>query len=668
MKIKKPLEPNLHEATDFRPRLGRYGKDTDLPTLAAIKKAIGPKTKRSNSKISSKGGGRIRPQRGFHQRVVVKARVVKMNSSSNAKKNLRAHVQYLVRSGVSKVGEKPSFFTAEDNLQKKDINEQIMKWGDDRHHFRFIISPEKGRDLDLEEYTKSVMKGFERDLDEKLTWFATCHYNTDEPHIHVVVRGVGKDGNPLTIAKDYIRHGLRELAQKEATKSLGERNELDLKKELTRDVTALKWTSLDSSIEREISQSANSSIRLFKDLKLKSEVSKIYREVKLQRLQFLKKHDLSFEVTPGVWKLSKGVKEILQSVAKLNNVNKLVSKHLQGREALSTLVVHEKGDQIPEPIRGEVLGVGNQDALGLKKYILVSGMDGKNHFIEPSKFSVKLGIPLKEGQLVKVYNEHKPHLADLVIKTFSDQRGGVFDEKEFQDHVQISVRKGSWKLPEDVIIENYLERYSTRVSSLEDNGILKAIGSRRFNVPSDLHGQVESLDKKLEKSAHVTIEVESYLTLRQQVKYQGATWLDYPDQIREASNLSAFGIKVQNATQERAEHFKQSRISEIDRSYKTLEALDQNRLKEKLKKSYGPEDFPEYAKKLEGVVKKHKILGTGIYEVIKTNTGFFVRKLKPKDSRLPIGSFVEVEQTRGGSRVRQISKDGNTRKAKGKSR
>lgn len=220
MKSKKPLEPILPGVTDFRPRLARFGKDADLPTLAAIRKAIGSKSKRSNSKQDWKGSGRIRPQRGLNQRVVVKARVVKKKGSANAKKNLRAHVHYLVRSGVSKAGESPKFFNSEEINTKKEISELISNWSEDRHHFRFIISPEKGHDLDLTEYTKTLVKEFEKDLGEKLTWFGTCHYNTDEPHIHVVVRGVGKDGNTLSISKDYIRHGLRELAQQIATKSL----------------------------------------------------------------------------------------------------------------------------------------------------------------------------------------------------------------------------------------------------------------------------------------------------------------------------------------------------------------------------------------------------------------------------------------------------------------
>ncbi len=128
MKIKKPLEPILPGVSEFRPCLPRYVRDSDVSALSMIKKVLAKKSRRSNAKFGAKGEGRIRPQRGFQQRVVVKARVVKMNSQT-AKQNLRAHVQYLVRSGVSKAGESPRFFTNEHTNTKKDIDEEIRCLG-----------------------------------------------------------------------------------------------------------------------------------------------------------------------------------------------------------------------------------------------------------------------------------------------------------------------------------------------------------------------------------------------------------------------------------------------------------------------------------------------------------------------------------------------------------
>lgn len=668
MKIKKPLEPILPGTTDFRPRLARYGRDAELPALRSLKAAMSTQTKRTNTKSGSKGAGRIRATKGFNQRVVVKARVVKMNGSASAKRNLRAHVQYLVRSGVSKTGESPSFFTQDERQTKQDINKEISKWGDDKHHFRFIVSPEKGRDLELESYTRSVIKGLEADLNEKLTWFATCHYNTDEPHVHVVVRGIGKDGNSLHIAKDYIRHGFRELAQKEATKCLGERNELDLKQTLSREITALKWTGLDSSIENDIKRSPDSSIRLYKDFTHQTEITKVYKEAKLQRLQFLKKHDLSIEVSPGVWRLSNDAKATLNSVAKLEKVQRIVAQHLTGRAALSSLVLYEKGEELQEPIRGEVLGVGYQDGFQTQKYILISADDGRNHFIEPSRFSVQRGFSLRKGQIVNVYHEQKTHSADEVIKRFSDERRGSFDEKAFQEHVQQKVANGSWELPPDVFIEDYLERYKTRVSSLEDAGILTRTGDRRYLVPEDLHEKVKVLDEKLGKRAHVTIGIESFLSIEQQVKHLGATWLDSLGLEETAISLTPFSNRVQNAIKTRQEHLTQMGIPAQERNYQTLKTREENKLKEGLIRIYGKEVSPPQGVKIEGVVRRYKILGTGVHQVIKTKDGFIARKLSNKDARIPIGSSVQIETSKRGLRIKEILSREQVNKTKSRSR
>ena len=59
---------------------------------------------------------------------------------------------------------------------------------DDRHHFRLIVSPEDTMELeDLRGFTRELMADAERDLGTKLDWVAVDHWNTDNPHVHVLV-------------------------------------------------------------------------------------------------------------------------------------------------------------------------------------------------------------------------------------------------------------------------------------------------------------------------------------------------------------------------------------------------------------------------------------------------------------------------------------------------
>jgi hypothetical protein len=72
------------------------------------------------------------------RRVVVKARVVRQKAGASAP--LSAHLRYLQRDGVSKEGEPARKFGAVE--QDSDARRFAERCEGDRHHFRFIVSPD----------------------------------------------------------------------------------------------------------------------------------------------------------------------------------------------------------------------------------------------------------------------------------------------------------------------------------------------------------------------------------------------------------------------------------------------------------------------------------------------------------------------------------------------
>ena len=42
---------------------------------------------------------------------------------------------------------------------------------------------------------------------------AATHHNTEHPHIHVALRGVDRDGHALRLHRDFIKQGMREIAE-----------------------------------------------------------------------------------------------------------------------------------------------------------------------------------------------------------------------------------------------------------------------------------------------------------------------------------------------------------------------------------------------------------------------------------------------------------------------
>jgi hypothetical protein len=204
---------------EFRIRPGRVRSSSGQRVRPFIAQALAA-TQRAGGSISRHGKiGRQRSRFGKGQRAsiqanrfitsssrgaVVKARVVR-NSGRSAP--LATHLSYLRREGVTRDGEKAHLFgPGSDKINPKDFAERCEG---DRHHFRFIVSPDDATEMsDLKSFTRDLAVQMEKDLDTKLDWAGVAHWNTEHPHIHLIIRGVRDDGENLVIARDYIKQGM----------------------------------------------------------------------------------------------------------------------------------------------------------------------------------------------------------------------------------------------------------------------------------------------------------------------------------------------------------------------------------------------------------------------------------------------------------------------------
>ncbi|NWE53251.1 DUF3363 domain-containing protein [Brevundimonas sp. P7753] len=180
------------------------------------------------------------------QRVIVKALVSRHVGKAAARAgSLAAHVAYLGRSGAGVEGTRPDFFDRTDDGVEAAL--ETRGWSGDRHHFRFIISPQHGdRIADLRGYVREVMARVSADLGEpELRWMATCHYDTDQPHAHVLVRGRRGDGRDLVIPRDYMGYGFRARAQEVAQERLGDLSRVEAERRVWKETQADRFTGLD---------------------------------------------------------------------------------------------------------------------------------------------------------------------------------------------------------------------------------------------------------------------------------------------------------------------------------------------------------------------------------------------------------------------------------------
>jgi type IV secretory pathway VirD2 relaxase len=375
---------------DFHIRLGRIrssrmqrAKPFVAQALAAARKAGGGVTR--SGKITSGRSphfarGRlasIRANRLITSRTrfcTVKALVVRNRGGRGP---LARHLNYLRRDGVTRDGERALMFGAgTDNANTKDFAECCKG---DRHHFRFIISPEDAADMqDLKRFTREVMAHMEKDLGTQLDWLAVDHWNTDNPHLHVIVRGRTDDGQDLVIDRDYIKSGIRDRAQNHITQELGPRTDLDINRSLERQVEAERWTQLDRQLVRDANAHGIIDVAPSPDRPTDD-----YLTQKVGRLRHLERLGLAEIIGPGQWIMADVAESTLRELGARNDIIKRMHRALaeQGidRGAADYVLAGERNDQ---PIVGRLVERGLDNELSGTAYAVVDGIDGRTHHIK----------------------------------------------------------------------------------------------------------------------------------------------------------------------------------------------------------------------------------------------------------------------------------------------
>jgi type IV secretory pathway VirD2 relaxase len=167
-------------------------------------------------------------------------------SSNRVAGHWRAHGRYLARENASMESDKAGF-NAEGAAV--DIAATLQQWqsNSDPRLWKLILSPEFGERVEPQRFARDVMKGMEADLRTSLDWVAVAHFNTEHPHVHVALRGVDKNGVEFKLPRDYVKNGLRGVAQHFVTAQIGHRTEQDAALAFQRQVPEQRLTPLDRS-------------------------------------------------------------------------------------------------------------------------------------------------------------------------------------------------------------------------------------------------------------------------------------------------------------------------------------------------------------------------------------------------------------------------------------
>jgi type IV secretory pathway VirD2 relaxase len=423
-----------------------------------------------------RAGHDIRPASTWSRRCVVKAHYVQLRAGGE--KATRDHLGYIERDGVEQDGSLGRMFDSHGNIDRKEFGATLPE---EKRQFRFIISPEDGNELDLRKYTAALMERVGADLGRKLRWAAVCHYNTDNPHVHVVVRGVDTRGGEVRIDRSYISNGLRLRAQELATRELGPRTELDFRRQISAEISQERLTSIDRRLAGLVSLDG------VIEMSSLAHASIVSRPHALARLETLESLDLVERTSPTSWRVTEGWQETLRELGERGDLIKRMHRALEGRA--SSYRVFQPGPGAT--VEGTIKHKGLHDELAGDPYVIIQTARREAVYV---RLDPAAAAPLREGATVRFACETQRWVkaTDHVIQREAAANAGIYDPTAHQRSLGDTPIAISGRLvePKDVIAVNV-----RRLERLERYQLVERQPGGRWRVPVDLVRQLADRER-----------------------------------------------------------------------------------------------------------------------------------------------------------------------------
>lgn len=340
----------------------------------------------------------------------------------------KVHGKYLEREGGQNVNERGCGF--DESNHKVSISDALNEWqkNGDEILYKIIISPEKGSEINLKAHTIELVKSMEKDLKYKFNWVAIDHYNTDNPHVHLVIRGVDQNKTKVCIPRDYISSGIRVRSKELATKELGLRTDNDISLQRKRMIEQKRFNYLD----KEIIEISNANIITLSNLN-----EKCNKQTKLNllgRLQYLEQNGFVKQSKKKEWILNKDLKHALDQYQLSSDIVKAKYKHRNFIKNPNLPFVYTTLDT-NQFVEGRVIGSGLHNEDSDNRYILLEGVDQKIHYIRTTNNvnKQKDNMQLKDGDNIRIECKEFSNKKGQLIKYLRVGRANISNRKNWGD-------------------------------------------------------------------------------------------------------------------------------------------------------------------------------------------------------------------------------------------
>ena len=580
-------------------------------------------TARTGGRSAAKlGRGHVAAQTAGHRlgpgarRVVIKARYVVLKQAGA--RSVETHLRYIEREGVDRDdGKGHAYGPTIDHADLADFEERGRG---DRHQFRFIVSPEDAQQLeDLRRYTRHLMTRMEGDLGTSLDWLAVDHWNTDNPHTHIVLRGRDQTGHDLIIARDYIAKGMRQRASELATEWLGLRTEREIREGLQREAEQERWTSLDRGLQQQARQSRDGVV----ELAANANAARQPRTLLVGRLRRLTGMGLAQPDGINRWRLRPDIEPTLRAMGERGDIVRTMQRALGSQQR--EMAVFAPGEAA-QPVVGRVVGKGLADELQEHGYLVVDGIDGRAHYV-----ALPAGTELEQfpsGSIVEARGAAEALTVDKTIDALAE--GGIYrtDQHLAALRTQSAVARDA---------QETAAFHMRRLEVLHRAGIVERIAGGVWRVPADLAERARKHD--VQRLAGAGITLQSHLPVERQMRVIGATWLDR--QLIDGGTGVAdkgFGGETRAALRQRSDFLIEQGLAErrgtrVVLARNLLGTLRQRDLDAAARSIAGETGLPYRpagdGERVSGVYRRNLLLASGRFAMLDDGLGFSLVPFKP---------------------------------------
>jgi type IV secretory pathway VirD2 relaxase len=495
---------------------------------------------------STFGRGRVAASRTGHtmkrtaRRVVVKSRYLVLKKAGA--KSVSTHLRYIERDGVTRDGKRGRAYGAETDTA--DLKAFEKRGKADRHQFRFIVSVEDAGELeDLRGYTRELMRRMTTDLETRLDWVAVDHWDTDNPHTHIVLRGRDQTGQDLIIARDYVAHGMRLRACDLATEWLGPRTEREIREGLLREVEQERWTSLDRSLQQQARQLRDGVV----DLGASIDAARHPRTLLIGRLQRLT--DMGLAESDGInrWRLRPDIEPTLRAMGERGDIVRSMQRALKSEQREMTVITPGEAAQ---PVVGRVIGKGLTDELQQCGYLVLDGIDGCAHYIVLPGDAQLEQFPV--GAVVEARGAAEWRAVDKTIAGLAER--GLY---RTDHHLALLLAQPSRGGDPQETVAGQVRR----LEALRRAGLVERVTESTWRVPMDLPERARQHDAQRSVGGSVTLH--SHQPIERQTRVVGATWLDR-QLIGGATGVAdkGFGSELRKALRQRSDFLIEQGLAE----------------------------------------------------------------------------------------------------------